>query len=80
MMQSLNGTELHSTPVQHKWDLELCRFAEQQLYTAVVSDAMDQIGVRNQAMREYLQARPRPAGIRRLGADDRVLGRPLHTG
>ena len=55
MMQSLNGTELHSTPVQHKWDLELCRFAEQQLYTAVVSDAMDQIGVRNQAMREYLR-------------------------
>jgi regulator of RNase E activity RraA len=55
MMQSLNGTELHSTPVQHKWDLELCRFAEQELYTAVVSDAMDQIGVRNQAMREYLR-------------------------
>jgi 4-hydroxy-4-methyl-2-oxoglutarate aldolase len=55
MMQSLNGTELHSIPAQHKWDVELCNFAEQQLYTAVVSDAMDQLGVRNQAMREYLR-------------------------
>jgi regulator of RNase E activity RraA len=55
MMQSLNGTELPSTPVQHTWDVELCDFAEQQLYTAVVSDAMDQLGIRNQAMREYLR-------------------------
>src|SRR6478672_7024208 len=55
MMQSLNGTELHSIPAHHKWDVELCVFAEQQLYTAVVSDAMDQLGVRNQAMREYLR-------------------------
>ena len=54
-MQSLNGTELHSIPVQHKWDVELCEFAERELYTAVVSDAMDQLGVRHQAMREYLR-------------------------
>ena len=36
-------------------DLDLCVFAEQNLYTAVVSDSLDQLGVRNQAMREYLR-------------------------
>jgi len=36
-------------------DLELCTFAEQNLYTAVVSDSLDQLGARNQAMREYLR-------------------------
>ena len=41
-------------------DLELCRFVEQNLYTAVVSDSLDQLGTRNQAMREYL--RPVHAG------------------
>ena len=30
-------------------------FAEQNLYTAVVADSLDQLGVRNQAMREYLR-------------------------
>jgi 4-hydroxy-4-methyl-2-oxoglutarate aldolase len=30
-------------------------FAEQRLYTAVVSDSLDQIGMRSQAMREYLR-------------------------
>lgn len=35
--------------------LELSLFAEQRLYTAVVSDSLDQIGMRNQAMREYLR-------------------------
>jgi regulator of RNase E activity RraA len=34
---------------------DLCVFAEQKLYTAVVSDSLDQLGVRNQAMREYLR-------------------------
>ena len=34
---------------------DLCAFAEQNLYTAVVSDSLDQLGVRNQAMREYLR-------------------------
>jgi len=33
----------------------MCVLAEQSLYTAVVSDALDQLGVRNQAMREYLR-------------------------
>ena len=35
--------------------LELCEFVEQNLYTAVVSDSLDQLGVRHQAMREYLR-------------------------
>src|ERR1700688_646165 len=51
MIKSSNGTE--SLNPQH--DLALCEFAEKNLYTAVVSDAMDQLGVRHQAMREYLR-------------------------
>jgi regulator of RNase E activity RraA len=50
MIQS-SGTELLSQP----HDLALCEFAEKNLYTAVVSDSMDQLGVRHQAMREYLR-------------------------
>lgn len=34
---------------------ELLDFVERNLYTAVVSDSLDQIGIRNQAMREYLR-------------------------
>ena len=37
------------------WDIALCRYAEDNLYTAVVSDSLDQLGVRHQAMREYLR-------------------------
>jgi 4-hydroxy-4-methyl-2-oxoglutarate aldolase len=37
------------------WDLSACVFAETNLYTAVVSDSLDQLGHRNQAMREYLR-------------------------
>jgi len=36
-------------------DLDLCALAEQKLYTAVVADSLDELGVRNQAMREYLR-------------------------
>src|SRR5690348_1716190 len=36
-------------------DVELSVFAEQHLYTAVVSDSLDQLGIRHQAMREYLR-------------------------
>ena len=36
-------------------ELDLCLFAEQKLYTAVVADSLDELGVRNQAMREYLR-------------------------
>jgi regulator of RNase E activity RraA len=51
MITSSNGTESLSLP----HDLELCEFAEKNLYTAVVSDSMDQLGYRHQAMREYLR-------------------------
>src|SRR3981189_1787598 len=51
MTQSSNSTELHSP----QRDLALCEFAERTLYTAVVSDSLDQLGVRHQAMREYLR-------------------------
>lgn len=50
-MQLFHGTEPGSSP----HDLALCEFAEKNLYTAVVSDSLDQLGVRNQAMREYLR-------------------------
>ena len=53
-MQSLSDTELRNGTVA-TWDLELCEFAEKNLYTAVVSDSLDQLGVRGQAMREYLR-------------------------
>lgn len=36
-------------------DKDLSGLAKQKLYTAVVADALDQIGIRNQAMREYLR-------------------------
>ena len=39
-------------------NIGLCEFAEQHLYTAVVSDSLDQLGVRHQAMREYLRPLP----------------------
>ena len=60
-MQLSNNTGLVSQP----WDLALCEFAETNLYTAVVSDSMDQLGVRNQAMREHL--RPLYAGCKVAG-------------
>ncbi len=50
-MPSSNVTGSHSEPL----DLALCEFVEKNLYTAVVSDSLDQLGVRNQAMREYLR-------------------------
>lgn len=53
-MQSLSTTELRSA-TESKWDIELCEFAEKNLYTAVVSDSLDQLGIRGQAMREYLR-------------------------
>jgi 4-hydroxy-4-methyl-2-oxoglutarate aldolase len=53
-MQSSSTTESRSA-TEPKWDIELCEFVEKNLYTAVVSDSLDQIGVRGQAMREYLR-------------------------
>ncbi len=54
MMQSSSATELRESG-QPGWDIALCEFLEQNLYTAVVSDSLDQLGVRQQAMREYLR-------------------------
>lgn len=55
-MQSLSDT---GSPDRRKaappWDIEVCEFVEQNLYTAVVSDSLDQLGIRHQAMREYLR-------------------------
>lgn len=50
-MSSFSNTE--SPNVTH--DQAICEFAEKNLYTAVVSDSLDQLGVRNQAMREYIR-------------------------
>lgn len=36
-------------------DLDLSALVKEKLYTAVVADALDQVGIRNQAMREYLR-------------------------
>jgi 4-hydroxy-4-methyl-2-oxoglutarate aldolase len=38
-----------------KLDQDLSALAMEKLYTAVVADSLDQIGIRNQAMREYLR-------------------------
>jgi regulator of RNase E activity RraA len=54
-MQSLSGTTSKGNGNNGGWDIEACKFAEEHLYTAVVSDSLDQLGVRHQAMREYLR-------------------------
>lgn len=46
-------------------DIELFTYLEEKLYTAVVSDALDELGYRNQALRE---------SIRPLGPGDRFAG------
>ena len=54
-MKSSSGIESPNQPGPAKWDIEICEHVEKNLYTAVVSDSLDQLGVRNQAMREYLR-------------------------
>ncbi len=54
-MQSSTNTASGDGSNATKCDLELCTFVEQHLYTAVVSDSLDQLGVRDHAMREYLR-------------------------
>src|SRR5687768_2817906 len=54
-MQLSSDTELRSDPLAAASPVALCEFAEANLYTAVVSDSLDQLGVRGQAMREYLR-------------------------
>lgn len=46
-------------------DLDLLRFVEETLYTAVVSDSLDEVGLRDQVMREYI--RPLHASCRFAG-------------
>jgi regulator of RNase E activity RraA len=46
-------------------DFELFRHVEENLYTAVVSDSLDELGYRNQAMREFM--RPLSAEARFVG-------------
>jgi 4-hydroxy-4-methyl-2-oxoglutarate aldolase len=55
MMESSTSTVSRNGASDAISDLELCAFVEQNLYTAVVSDALDELGVRQQAMREYLR-------------------------
>lgn len=55
MMQSLNATESREAAGKREWDIALCELVERTLYTAVVSDSLDQLGVRHQAMSEYLR-------------------------
>ena len=55
MRQSSNNTGLHESGERTTWDIALCEFIERTLYTAVVSDSLDQLGARHQAMREYLR-------------------------
>lgn len=55
MMQSSSAIGLPEDGRPATWDIALCEFVEQNLYTAVVSDSLDQLGARNQAMREYLR-------------------------
>ncbi|MBL8228575.1 MAG: RraA family protein [Bryobacterales bacterium] len=54
-MQSVSAIGSPEDGYKTKWDTTLCEFVEQHLYTAVVSDSLDQLGVRQQAMREYLR-------------------------
>ncbi|MBL8215374.1 MAG: RraA family protein [Bryobacterales bacterium] len=51
----MSATESHNQNGQPRWDIAICEFVEQNLYTAVVSDSLDQLGVRHQAMREHLR-------------------------
>src|ERR1017187_9467446 len=46
-------------------DLDLFRQIEEHLYTAVISDSLDELGYRNQALREF---------IRPLSPEDRFAG------
>jgi 4-hydroxy-4-methyl-2-oxoglutarate aldolase len=48
-------TDSSSPSAPASWDQEICERVETKLYTAVVSDALDSLGIRNQAMREYLR-------------------------
>jgi regulator of RNase E activity RraA len=54
-MQSSSSIGSNNAAADARWDEELCEFVEKNLYTAVVSDSLDQLGIRHQAMSEYLR-------------------------
>lgn len=54
-MQSSSSIGSNNAASDARWDEELCEFVERNLYTAVVSDSLDQLGIRHQAMSEYLR-------------------------
>ena len=64
-MKSLSNTGLPDAAANGGEIGDLRQFAERYLYTAVVSDSLDQLGVRNQAMREHV--RPLYANCRCAG-------------
>jgi 4-hydroxy-4-methyl-2-oxoglutarate aldolase len=45
----------YPVPPQTEASLDLCLFIERNLYTAVISDSLDELGLRQQVMREYLR-------------------------
>lgn len=55
MMPSSNVTVSPDRDGRAEWDIAICEFVERTLYTAVVSDSLDQLGIRHQAMSEYLR-------------------------
>ena len=56
MMQPTESLNSINVPgLDRDGDPDLLTFIETTLYTAVVSDSLDQLGYRNQAMREYLR-------------------------
>jgi len=57
-------------------DAELFRYIEEHLYTAVICDSLDQLGAREQAMREYL--RPVHSGFRMAGWARTILCRDVY--
>lgn len=52
---TMSGIQTNETAIALSGDLELLSFIESSLYTAVISDALDELGIREQAMREYLR-------------------------
>jgi 4-hydroxy-4-methyl-2-oxoglutarate aldolase len=56
---------IHLKPPTIDASIDFCLFVEKYLYTAVLSDSLDELGLRHQAMREYL--RPVYPGCRFAG-------------
>lgn len=51
----MNEPKSRLIPPKIEASIDLCRFVETHLYTAVLSDSLDELGYRHQAMREYLR-------------------------